>query len=118
MKTDIVEKLIQRFRKDGAREFRSILKNSKSPQKLAFKGNRKMFMPDLVVIYQNKRDLISVESKIVKSQLPDLIAKWILFGLEARRYGGNFYLVVAEKNSKKCREIIQSKQLSAEILTY
>ena len=118
MKKDVLRKLMLNFKKKGVTEFRVNGFDKQIPRSVSFKGNRKSFTPDMVAIYENKRDLFSVENKILKSDLPDLIAKWILFGLEARRYGGNFYLVVDEKHSEQCQDIIKSKQLSVELLTY
>ena len=118
MKKDILKNLMSKFKKKGADKFKVGVPGKEQPQALSFNGNRKKFTPDMVAIYENKRDLISVEPKILKAELPNLIAKWILFGLEARRHGGDFYLVVEKKHLKKCKEIIESKRLSAELLTY
>lgn len=118
MKKDILKNLMSKFKKKGADDFKVNAFGKDEPRALYFNGNRKKFTPDMVAIYGDKKDLISVESKILKSELPNLIAKWILFGLEARRHGGDFYLVVEKKHSDQCKEIIETKRLQVELMTY
>ncbi|MBD3636426.1 MAG: hypothetical protein HUJ25_03715 [Crocinitomicaceae bacterium] len=117
MKSDIIKNLIKKEEKKGVKELRVGGYGKQKPRSLGFNGNRKTFTPDLVALYEDRRDLFSVENKVVKSNIKDLIAKWILFGLEARKHGGRLYVVVPEKDRKKCEEIIEQKQLSAELIT-
>ncbi|UKN01394.1 hypothetical protein K6119_16835 [Paracrocinitomix mangrovi] len=118
MNKDILTNIISNLKKKGAKEIRSGSGNSKKPNALTFNGTRKTFTPDVVALYEDKRDIFSIENKIVKANISDLIAKWILFGLEARKHNGSFYLVVSKENSAKCQDIIDSKKLSAELITY
>jgi len=118
MDKEILDRVKSKVDDRNVIEFRSKSGKDKGPRSLSLNGSRKLFTPDFVALYKNKRDLFSIEKKILKTDLPNLIAKWILFALEARKHGGDFYLVVSEKNSDQCRQIIKSKQLSVQLITY
>lgn len=117
MKKDTIQKLKEKLKRNGANSIQTSLGKTDKPSSLSFKGGRKSYMPDIVAEFENKTDLFSIEHKISKSGWPDLISKWILFGLEARKNGGHFYVVVSKDNSKQCKEIIAAKRLSAELIT-
>ena len=92
-------------------------KHQTSPKPLAYNGSRRTFIPDIVAVYPKKHDYYAVEKKITKSNLPELIGKWILFALHARLKSGKFFLIVTgEQDAKRCREIIKTKQLAVELI--
>lgn len=103
-------------KKKDITEVRSVSGDGKKPRLLSFKWAQKSYTPDVVAIYDDKKDLFSVEGKISKRTISDTIAKWILFSLEARRHGGKFYLVVPSNEMDYCKEIIKDKQLSANLM--
>lgn len=117
MKKEFIKKIIQKLNKQDVVDIKVTGEKSKEPRTLEMRGSRKSFKPDVVAEFENKRDIFSVETKLNKSDLPDLITKWILFGLEARKHRGQFYVVVSKDNADKCQQIISSKQLAAQILT-
>lgn len=117
MNKEILEKIKKEVKSKEVIEWRSKDSKTKQPKSFGLNGSRKTFTPDLVAVYENKQDLFAVENKIVKAELPNLISKWILFGLEARKARGNFYVVVAKKYADQCKALIESKQLSAEVIT-
>lgn len=117
MKRDTIQNIKNNLSAKGANLIRTSLGKTDHPRSISYKGGRKSYTPDIVAEYDNKCDLFSVEHKIKKTQWKDLVSKWILFGLEARRRGGRFYVVVNESNAKKCRDIIASKGLSAHLIT-
>lgn len=115
-KQKILDRLTASLKKKGAKQIRSVQDENVDPRSLSFKWNKKKYTPDVVAIYPDKKDIFCVESKINKSNIPDLISKWILFGLEARKNNGKFFLIVPPEKQKYCQELIKSKQLSANLL--
>lgn len=115
----ITEKLTKKIKKKGAEplRIRSVQGNEKTPRSLGFKWNNKTFTPDIVAFYPDKRDLFSIEPKINKKNIPELISKWILMAIEARRHGGKFFLVVPPKHEDYCDELIRDKQIRVELIS-
>lgn len=114
-KTKLIDKIVSTAKEKGAERIAAKTKNTEKPIGLGYKGSRVNFVPDVVAYYPNKRDLFSIEEKMVKSKLPEMISKWILFSLEARKRKGKFYLMVPEKNEASFAQIISEKQISAEL---
>ena len=116
MKNKTIENIIQTLKKKDVDQIRSISQGTSDPRPLAYKWSRSSYKPEVVSINNGKKDLYAVENKINKKNISDLISKWILFGLEARKNGGNFYLFVPEKQVDYCQEIINEKRLSAKVM--
>lgn len=116
-KAKIIESIITKAKDKGADRITAKTSKADKPDGLSYKGSRVSFTPDVVAHYPNKRDLFSIEGKLVKSKLPEMISKWILFSLEARKRRGKFYLMVPEKSEDKFAEIINEKQISVELRT-
>ena len=116
---NITEKLTASIKKKGAKplRIRSVQGDRTTPRSLSFKWNKKSFKPDIVAFYPNKRDLFTIEPKINKKNISELISKWILMTIEAKRHGGKFYLVVPPKHVDYCSELIQDKQLRVELIS-
>ena len=114
-KSKIIDQIISTAKEKGAQRIAANAKNNEKPDGLGYKGSRVNFVPDVVAYYPNKRDLFSIEEKMTASKLPEMISKWILFSLEARKRKGKFYLMVPEKNEEKFAQIISDKQISAEL---
>ncbi|MCB9224437.1 MAG: hypothetical protein R2780_06230 [Crocinitomicaceae bacterium] len=117
MKKEMTKQLINSLQKKGVQMIRQHASGSESPKAYAFRGGRKTYTPDIVAEFENRHDFFAVEDKFRKKDIPDMVAKWILFGVTARNKGGRFYLVVNEDESDKFREIVTEKALSAEIIT-
>jgi len=114
-KTTIIDSIISKAKDKGAERIAAKTKNTEKPEGLGYKGSRISFTPDVVAYYPNRRDLFSIEDKLVKSTLPETISRWILFSLEARKRKGKFYLMVPEKIESKFAEIIDEKQINVEL---
>jgi hypothetical protein len=117
MKKEKINNLINQLKKNNPLLIQSVVDLENTPRVLAFRGNRSSFTPDIIAIYDHKRDFFAIENKIKKKELPQLISKWILFGLEARKNKGKFYIVTEKKHSEKFQKIIDDKQLSAQLIT-
>ena len=115
-KKKIIQRIKTSLKSKNVKEIRTAQSDSNKTRELSYKWNKKKFQPDVVAIYDKKKDLFCVEQKISKKNISDLISKWILFSLEARRSGGKFYLVVPAKHNDYCKEIIEDKKLSANLL--
>lgn len=116
MKKEATKELISSLKKKGAQLIKVKANGNESPRAYAFRGSRKTFTPDIVAEYENHQDIFAIESKPKKKELPDLISKWILFGITARNKGGRFYLVVEKDHSSEFEKIVNEKSLSAEII--
>ncbi len=115
-KDQMMKRVVSSSSVKKAGDIRSELKGYPKPRKLSYKGNQKGFYPDVVAEFDAKTDVYCVEPKLRKSDLPEVIGKWILFSMEARKRKGEFYLVVPEKSRDEFDEIVTSKMIRAEIL--
>lgn len=115
----VSEKLINAIKNKGKKpsRIRSVQGNRTRPRSLKFKWHKKTFTPDIVAFYPDKRDLFSIEPKINKKNIPELVSKWILMAIEARRHGGKFYLVAPPKHEDFCNELIEDKKLRIELIS-
>ena len=117
MRKKAFDYLLKRIKKGNVNEIRATIKNYETPDSLLYRGMKKAFVPDMVAYYPEKRDFFSIENELTKKSISDNIAKWILFGLEARKHSGNFFIVVPEAKEDRFRELVDSKQISAEIIS-
>jgi hypothetical protein len=116
MNSDAISAFIKTIKGKGVLEVKVKGNKDKQPKKYSYNDARKSYMPEVTAVYEKKTDFYAIEKKITKDILPDLIAKWILFSMEARRLNGVFYLVVDESNASKCQAIIDRKQLAIELI--
>lgn len=96
---------------------KSVCGNFDAPKKLTYKNAKGSYVVDAEVIFEKHSDFYAFEPSITKANIPDLIAKWILFAMTARQNSGSFYLVVDESNASKVQTIINDKMLSVNLLT-
>lgn len=114
-KKDINE-FVKKLEGAGVIEIKSIWGNFEPPRKLAYKNTMRLYPVDIEIIYKNHKDYYAIERNITKAQIPDLIAKWILFSRKAKDASGHFYVVVDETNMSKCQHIIDDKLLDVELM--
>ena len=115
-KDNLIEHVVSLSKKDGAKSIKADIKGYKKPGKYSYKGHTKGFYPDVVANYGKHSDVFSVEPKLRKSDLPEVIGKWILLSMEARRLKGEYYIVVPHKEKGDFEEIVESKMIRAEVL--
>lgn len=116
MEKTLLSNLVDRAKKKGATTIKANYTTYERPRSLMYRGHRKKYTPDVVAIQGNKRDLYSIEDKFSKKIIPELVSKWILFSLEARKNRGDFYIAVPESKEELCQELITSKQISAQLI--
>ena len=116
MEKTLLSKLVNKAKKTGATEIKANHRKYERPRSLMYRGHRKKFTPDVVAIHDNKKDLYSIEDKFSKKVIPEIISKWILFSLEARKNSGDLYIAVPEAKEELCQELIDSKQISAQLI--
>lgn len=83
----------------------------------SFNNSRSSHFPYLEVDHNDQTDIYEIEKELRKSNLPDVIGKWILFSIYAKRKSGEFYLVVDEKQKHQYNKIISDKKLDIELIT-
>ncbi|MEX1003589.1 MAG: hypothetical protein WDZ35_15835 [Crocinitomicaceae bacterium] len=116
MTAERVNDLVKKIKDKGGAKIKLKSSKSHSIKSFSYRDSRRSYTPDIVVEYTNKQDYYALEKKITAKLLPDLIAKWILFALEARAKSGKFFLVVTETHAELCRKLIANKQLSVELI--
>ena len=117
MTSEKITGFIDKIRKDKNNTVR-IKGNKKNPTKaLSFNGSRSSHYPYMEVDHDGQTDFYEFEKSFKKSGLPDLIGKWILFSIYAKKNSGEFYLVVEDKSKHQYDKIIREKKLDIELLT-
>ncbi|MEO9533861.1 MAG: hypothetical protein ABJG68_02605 [Crocinitomicaceae bacterium] len=116
MKKDVITRIVANLKKEDVEEVKVKGANENTPNALSYKMAKKSYTPDIVAQYKNRKDYFTVEDKFKKKNLPDLISKWILFALMARRNGGKFYLFVQKEHFKFIESIVKQKHLSLELI--
>jgi hypothetical protein len=112
-----LQQIIKSTNKEEAQKVESVMSNDKRPDWLSFGGyNSKKYQPDAVVRYKGYADIYSIENKLSKKVTSDLLQKWILFSLEARKMGGMLYLIIDDVVSDEAIEILAQKKIRAEVI--
>ena len=117
MTSEDIKKFVEKIRKDKNNTVRTKGSQTNQTKALSFNGSRSSHYPYLEVDHGKQTDFYEFEKSFAKSKLPDLISKWILFSIHAKRNLGDFYLVVDDKSKKQFDKIITEKKLDLEILT-
>jgi hypothetical protein len=118
MPKNIMDNLKKLAKKNGALKVQVAGDKNNTPDAYQYNGTRKNFIPDMAVTFEDRVDLFSIENSVAKKHLPEMILKWILFSLEARKKGGDFYIAVVKDKEAVFNEIIASKMISAEVITF
>lgn len=79
-------------------------------------GRRGSFSPDAVVQYDGSSDFFAIEGELTKANTPELIYKWILFSMEAKKLKGKLFIVVAKNKEHEYSHLIGWKQIDATLL--
>jgi len=118
MPKNIMDNLKKLAKKNGAIKIEAVGDKNNTPAPYQYNGTRKNFIPDMAVTFEDRVDLFSIENSTAKKHMPEMILKWILFSLEARKKGGDFYIAVVKGKEDVFKEIIESKMISAEVITF
>lgn len=87
-----------------------------APKPLHYYNSKKLFIPDVVATYKDRKDLYVFESIINDRDISLLTFKWILFSSEARKLNGTFYLVVGIKDGIYCKKVIFNQKLELTLI--
>jgi len=79
-------------------------------------GNSRQFMPYAVIKYADRTDIFTVEPSVAKKNIPEVMQRCILFSSEARKNGGDLYIVVEEGKSEDFERLLTSKMINATLL--
>jgi hypothetical protein len=106
---------------DGLKKFKPKtirIKGSKdnAPRALHYYNSKKLFVPDVVTTFKDKKDFYVFETIINERDISLLTFKWILFSSEARKLNGTFYLVVDKKDAVYCKEVIFDQKLNLTLI--
>ena len=117
-KNDVLKQIVKQAKVKEAVNIEATIGGFVSPKSIRYRNAKNAYTPDVVVSYETKKDIFFIEDRLNKTLLPDMITKWILFSLEARKRKGKFYLMIPEKQKERFEQVIRDKQISAEIRTF
>lgn len=116
MTSEDINKFVEKLRKNSKNTVR-VKGSTKNPTRsYSFNNSRSNHAPYLEVDHGRQTDLYEFEKSFKKTGLPDLIGKWILFSIHAKRKSGDFYLVVDDKSKDQFSKIISDKKLDIELI--
>jgi len=95
-------------------------RNHKRPKNynIGYSGNKRgSFTPDAVIRYESQADFFSIEEELSKANQADVIYKWILFSMEAKKLKGKLFLVVPKSKEFEYTSLIDWKQIDATVLS-
>lgn len=116
MTKDEIDAFVDSLKKQSKNKVR-VKGTSKTTKAVSYSSSRSSFSPDVEVDHGNQTDIYEFEKSFAKTKLPEMISKWILFSIQAKKYSGVFYLVVDESTRLKFEKIVREKQLSVEVLS-
>ncbi len=115
-KGTLLKKAIDHIKKTKANTIKADTAGYTKPDKIKVTGFNKSLFPDAEAHYDKRVDLYCVEPKMIKNDLPDSIGRWIFMSIEARKFGGNLYIVIPEGHKDKYQAILTQKSISAEVM--
>lgn len=114
-KIEILKNLVKKVEKKKPEELFAKVQGVPSPEKMGYKGSNASHVPDIVARYEHGEDIYMVEEKYTKNALSEMLSRWLLFSMEARKRKGKFYLFVPEKHLKDIKEVLDRKQIVLEL---
>ena len=79
-------------------------------------GRRGSFTPDAVIQYEESTDFFTIETELTKANSSELIYKWILFSMEAKKLKGKLYILVSKNKEFEFQHLLGWKQIDATLL--
>lgn len=83
------------------------------PAKVMIRGKKDGYVPDIEVEYDKETTVYEIE--LQKEMQVD---KWRTFSLYAKRFNGNFYLVVPDYLKEPIKKEIEEKEINAGVLYF
>lgn len=116
----IVKKIAEGIKIDNGDVLKSIVEGYDDPEKLSFGGfNAKSYVPEIVVEKgDGKKDYFIFAPKYSKKMISEEFAKWIFFNIQSKKDNGVFHLMCKDEDSDKIGGLLESKQITAEIVQY
>jgi len=96
------------------------VRNHKRPKNYAIGysgGKRGSFTPDAVIRYEEQADFFTIEEELTKANMSEVIYKWILFSMEAKKLKGKLFLVVPKNKEFEYNNLLEWKQIDATVLS-
>lgn len=116
----IIEKIAGGIETSSGDEVKSIVQGYEDPEKLSFGGfNAKSYVPEIVVERKNgKKDYFIFAPKYSKKMISEEFAKWIFFNIQSKKDNGMFSIICKEEDADKIKELLENKQITAELVKY
>ena len=89
------------------------IKEYDTPEKLAFKGQKDGYIPDIVAFFKTEANVYEIELEKEIS-----IEKWHLFDVYAKKYNGRFYIVVPDSLKEAIKKLIKEKEIHAGLIYF
>ena len=115
-KTNAFNKILSIAKNEKATEVMANAAGHTKPPKLSANFFNKTYVPDAVLKYQDHTDFYLVETQMNKKEIPDKISRWIMVSSEARRLGGELFIMAAESVAGKIRDLLQAKMIKAVVV--
>jgi hypothetical protein len=99
---------------------KSIVEGFDDPEKLSFGGfNAKSYVPEIVVEKGNgRKNYYIFAPKYSKKMISEEFGKWIFFNIQSKKDNGVFHIMCKEEDASKIKELLESKQIGAELVGY
>jgi hypothetical protein len=117
MTSEEIKKFTEKIRKDKNNRLRIKGSQTNPTRAFSYNGSRSSHYPAMEVDHGRQTDVYEFEKSFAKSKLPELISKWILFSIHAKRKSGDFFLVVDDKSKHEFNKIIADKKLDIQLIT-
>lgn len=115
------QKIIKRV-KQTLKEEKNLLKivvnsvKKKNPKYYKFAWENDKFKPDIEAVYENRKDLFSIETSFNRKLSKNYLKKWLLLSNVAHSNGGTFYVITGYKNYSYCKKLIKENNVVANII--
>lgn len=116
MKDDLVAQFIKELKKEKNVKVRKRGDINSPTIGFSFNHSSKSYFSSLEVVYSNHTDIYEFENKFKKDDLNELITKWIMLSIQAKRLSGVLYLVVYRKFKHEFNKVLLEKKIDAEIV--
>ena len=110
-----IQELIKKLEATGPRAMK-IAGTNNSPRPIRYYNSKNYYTPDILMIFNDKRDFYTIEKAVTADVISELTFKWILFSSEARKNNGQFYIIIDKDKSDYCKQVIANQQLDIELI--
>ena len=111
-----IDQFVTELKKDDSNTIRVKDDNNNPTKKLNYRNTNVSFAPSIEVEHGKQTDVYEFEKSYSVSKLNELITKWILFSIRAKKLSGKCYIVVKAKDAVKFNKIIREKSLDIEVI--